>query len=254
MLATFTRLIADMVPGGGIHFGGVDRSDWRIYVNTRDGAVPLDSVSQGMSAILNWIGVLLQRLYDTYPGSAAPEQEAAIVLIDEIDAHLHPKWQRQIVTLARHHFKNVQMIASSHSPLLAGAVERFELRVVARDSETGDMRAAPPPEDLAGQKAEDILVSSMFALPTTRSVDAERTINRYFELYQKLAPSPAEEAELEELRGKVEALNYGPSGPEKQQLAELDSKLTADLDRISTDTLHALERLRTPERQSEKPS
>jgi len=164
-----------------------------------------------MSSILNWIGVLLERLYDVYPRSPRPEEEPAIVLIDEIDAHLHPQWQRRLVALTREHFPNVQIIASSHSPLLAGAVQHAELRVVAPNERTGEIEARMPLEDVSGQKAEDILVSSVFSLETTRSVEAEQTIQRYFELYERTTLSAAEKAELDNLGVRLQELNYGPT-------------------------------------------
>src|SRR5262249_50372542 len=163
-----------------ISYGGVDRETWTVLLQTPDGLVPIDSVSQGMSAIFNWIGVLLQRLYDTYSNSPNPEREPAIVLIDEIDAHLHPSWQRQLVQLTKKHFPNVQVVATSHSPLLAGSVDHSQVRIVTRVD--GKMSAVAPRENLEGQKAEDILTSSLFQMPTTRSPEAEETIKRYFEL------------------------------------------------------------------------
>jgi len=240
MLKTFQELIADMVPGGALKFSRVDRQTWQVFLRAEYGEILFDSVSQGMSAILNWIGVLLQRLYDVYPRSPEPEREAAIVLIDEIDAHLHPEWQRRLVTLSREHFPNVQIIATSHSPLLAGAVERAELRVVARDDETGEIRAEMPREDLSGQKAEDILVSSLFSLQTTRSVEAEATIRRYFALFQKTSLSPAEQLELDRLSDRLKELNFGPTLIEQKHMDQLRVQVDETLSTVSAAAVHAL--------------
>ena len=241
MLQTFQQLITDMVPGGGLRFARVDRKTWQVVLETDHGEVQFDSVSQGMSAILNWIGVLLQRLYDVYPHSQQPEHEAAILLVDEIDAHLHPEWQRRLVTLTRKHFPNVQVIASSHSPLLAGAVAHAELRVVARDETSGQIRADVPREDLSGQKADDILVSSLFSLQTTRSVEAEATIRRYFELFQQPALAPAEKAELDDLALRVKALNFGPPRAMRQPMDEARTAVDLALASISPAAAQALQ-------------
>ena len=233
MLQTFKQLIADMMPGGGLKFVGVDRKTWQVILEAGDGQVPFDGVSQGMSAILNWIGVLLQRLYDVYPESPMPEHEAAVVLVDEIDAHLHPEWQRRLVALTRKHFPNVQVIASSHSPLLAGAVAHDELRVVAADHNTGQIKADRPREDVSGQKAEDILVSSLFSMQTTRSVEAEEAIRRYFELFQRPALSSIEKAELDELAVRVKSLNFGPTLAMRQQLDQATKTVDQALAAVS---------------------
>ena len=241
MLQTFRQLIADMVPGGGLKFARVDRKTWQVVLEADHGEVQFDSVSQGMSAILNWIGVLLQRLYDVYPHSPRPEHEPAIVLVDEIDAHLHPEWQRRLVALTRKHFPNVQVIASSHSPLLAGAVAHAELRVVARDDQSGQIRADMPREDLSGQKADDILVSSLFSLQTTRSIEAEQTIRRYFDLFQKPLLSAAEKTELDALALQVKALNFGPPRAMREPMDDARSAVDQALAAISTASAQALQ-------------
>ena len=244
MLATFQKLIADMVPGGGhVKFSRLDPTLWTVYMDTGDGEIPFDGISQGMSSILNWVGVLLQRLYDVYPQSANPELEPGLVLIDEIDAHLHPRWQRKLVALARKHFPNVQVIASSHSPLLAGAVERDELRIVERDLDTEEMKADPPREDLSGQKVEDILTSSLFSLGTTRSPDAEATIKRYFGLFEKPSLTNEEERELAELGEKMEALNYGPTRHQKRVNDELKERIETQVKTLSPVDIAAMQSL-----------
>ncbi len=241
MFRTFRTLVQDMVPGGGLEYSRVDPKTWQVMVKTGSIEVPFASVSQGMSSILNWIGVLLERLYDVYPHSESPEHEPAIVLIDEIDAHLHPRWQRQLVTLTRENFPNVQIIASSHSPLLAGAVAHAELRVVAPNEDTGEMEARVPPEDVSGQKAEDILVSSVFSLETTRSVEAEQTIERYFELYEKGSLSDDEQSELQRLSGQLRLLNYGPTVAERQSMNEIRVQIDHDLGAVSREAVEMLQ-------------
>ncbi|EHR69478.1 hypothetical protein BurJ1DRAFT_0596 [Burkholderiales bacterium JOSHI_001] len=246
MLQTFQQLISDMVPGGGLKFARIDRRTWQVILQADYGEVPFDGVSQGMSAILNWVGILLQRLYDVYPQSEHPERESAIALVDEIDAHLHPDWQRRLVTLTRKHFPSVQVIASSHSPLLAGAVEHTELRVVARDEASSQIRADMPREDLSGQKAEDILVSSLFSLQTTRSVEAEETIRRYFELFQRASLSDPEKLELDELARRLKALNFGPTLAMRTQIDQASSAADVALAKVSPADVQALqEKLRT---------
>lgn len=240
MLRTFELLISEMVPGGGLTFARVDRLSWQIILRAGDAEVPLSAVSQGMSSILNWIGVLLQRMYDVFPQSPAPEHESAIVLIDEIDAHLHPQWQRQLVALTRSHFPNVQVIASSHSPLLAGAVKREELRVLARHDQTGEIQVSIPQEDLHGHKAEDILVSSLFSLSSTRNLDAENEIRRYVSLLEKISRSPEEEEEFTALSSRAQELNYGTMRASRLAMDKMRLQIEAALSSLSPDAVRAL--------------
>ena len=209
MFATFKSVVKDIVPGRQVDFNRVDRKTWTVWLSTSDGEVSFDSTSQGTSSILAWVGVLLQRLYDVYPNAVRPEEGIALVIIDEIDAHLHPRWQRKLVALTKSRFPNVQMLASSHSPLLAGAIPRQQLRIVERNSETGEMQVAPPKEDLFGHRADDVLTSSLFDLPTTRSPEAEATIKNYFKLFENPKRTSDQEKRLLELAEEIDHLNYG---------------------------------------------
>jgi hypothetical protein len=209
MLATLRSLIRELIPGQRVSLARVDRNTWTIWLETADGDVEFDAISQGMSSILNWVGVLLRRLYDVYPRAREPEKERALVLIDEIDAHLHPNWQRRLVEITRRFFPNVQIVATSHSPLLAGAVKQEELRIVERDPVSGKTTVSAARENLEGQRAEDILVSSLFALDTTRSPEAERSIKSYLALFENPSPSESDKAQMKDLKARLVDLNYG---------------------------------------------
>ena len=240
MFKTFRRVLRDVVPGRHVDFHEVDRTTWTVLLQTDDGIVSFDSLSQGTSSILGWIGVLLQRLYDIYPNAKKPEDGPALLLIDEIDAHLHPRWQRKLVTLTREQFPNVQMISSSHSPLLAGAMRREELRIVERDPASGEMRALMPREDLSGQTADQILTSSLFALPTSRSPEAETKIRGYFKLYEKPNRTPDEDQELRKLEEELDQLNYGPTRQMRETQQALQQSIKAQLDAITPEMAAAI--------------
>lgn len=227
MLQTVKRVLEAMLPGQSIQLSRFDPKTFAILVNTPDGEVEFESISQGMASIFNWVGVLIRRLYDTYPKSPRPEHERALVLVDEIDAHLHPRWQRRLVELSRKEFPKVQIVATTHSPLLAGAVSAGELRIVERSNETGRMTVSPSPMDFTGQRVEDILTSPLFNLDTTRNPEAERTIRRYFTLYERPSGSLTEQErnELNLLKDEMARLNYGGSLP-VWAVAEMEPKLS----------------------------
>lgn len=173
----FFRVLGDIAPYKVFGFSGLERKPWQVLVRTLDGDVPIDQVSQGMASVLCWVGTLLQRLYETFPKSIFPNEEAALVLVDEIDAHLHPAWQRQLPPLLRRHFPNVRFIATTHSPLIVSALEESEVLVARRlslESEPSFERFDE--ERRIGMRADQILTSSAFGLTSTRSMahDARR--------------------------------------------------------------------------------
>src|ERR1044071_1946114 len=119
-----------------------------------------------MTAVYSWVGVLLRRLFQVY--SDDPESirnSRALVLVDEIDLHLHPAWQRQILPLIRRHFPNVQLIASTHSPLVVGSVPEGCLIQLQRVE--GGIVPDVFSEGFVGWRSDQILTGPAFELLTT---------------------------------------------------------------------------------------
>jgi predicted ATP-binding protein involved in virulence len=102
-----------------------------ITIKTDAGQVPLEAISQGTGSVMCWIGTLLQRLHET-GNDRNQSQKSVLVLIDELDAHMHPKWQQMFVDAFRNEFRNVQIIATTHSPLLVGSLKPEEIWLVRR--------------------------------------------------------------------------------------------------------------------------
>ncbi|OWQ93838.1 hypothetical protein CDN99_05230 [Roseateles aquatilis] len=210
MLETVRKIVSAMLPGEGVALQDYDPQSFEVLVSTPAGPVEFDSLSQGMGSIFNWVGILVRRLYDIYPKSSHPEKEHALVLIDELDAHLHPEWQRRLVTLTKQEFPNAQIVATTHSALLVGALAPAEIRMVERDPESRRVLVRNPEINLTGQRVDEILTSALFAMDTTRNLEAENTINNYFRLYERQAfLSPEELAELAQWQEKFDRLNYG---------------------------------------------
>lgn len=88
------------------------------------------------------------------------QQTSGLVLIDEIDVHLHPKWQRQVVDDLTRTFPSIQFVCTSHSPLVIGEVEATCIRVLERDEETGQVICTIPLESY-GLDANRILEEQM---------------------------------------------------------------------------------------------
>src|SRR5260221_8130940 len=104
----------EFVPGSKLLRGHVDFNNFDVYVTTDEGEIKVEQLSQGMSSILGWIGPLLQRMYEIHADSQKPEGESAVVLVDEIDAHLHPEWQQRIVKTLQNIFPKAQFLVTTH--------------------------------------------------------------------------------------------------------------------------------------------
>lgn len=94
--------------------------------------VAVRQLSDGERGTLALVLDLTRRLAQANPEMTDPAAEAeAVVIIDEIDLHLHPKWQRQIVRNLTAAFRRCQFIATTHSPQVIGEVEHERIQIIA---------------------------------------------------------------------------------------------------------------------------
>lgn len=233
MRTLLDAIISDMVPGQIHALAPLAKDDFVIRVVTPEGVIPFDDLSQGMASIFNWVGLLVQRLFTICDRSEQPQHEPAIVIIDEIDAHLHPEWQRRLVTLTRRHFPQLQVIATSHSPLLAGALRRHEMAVLERNIETNRVERLIGVGETYGLPSQDIMTSPVFGMSTDRNPAVERLIHDYFQIFEKPYRSAEEEVELVRLHGALREFRYAqpievtPLDLSEDAIADLSVRLGA---------------------------
>ena len=180
------------------------------------GLVPLSGLSLGYQTTLAWTVDLASRLYERYPDSSNPLAEPAIVLIDEIDLHLHPRWQRQIMADLSHHFPRTQFIATSHSPLIVQAAANANLAVL--QQENGQVRIENRPEFVKEWRIDQILISDLFGVPT-RGEHIESLIVERNALLGKMKRNQSEEKRFIALEKKLESL---PTAEHKEDQAAMD--------------------------------
>jgi hypothetical protein len=110
----------------------------RLLVDKGRTALDVRQLSDGERGMLALVLDIARRLSQANPGLADPvKQGRAVVLVDELDLHLHPKWQRNIVERLTTTFQRCQFIATTHSPQIVAAVEPEQVLLV---TEAGVMR------------------------------------------------------------------------------------------------------------------
>jgi energy-coupling factor transporter ATP-binding protein EcfA2 len=224
----FFDLFKNFVPGARLEFSKVEKPKWRVLVTTDDGEVPIDQLSQGMGSILGWMGPMLQRMYEVHRDAENPERERALVLVDEIDAHLHPEWQRRIVGTLKNYFPNVQIVATTHSPLVVSSLKSKNIIPIARDKKTRKLEIQHLDYEIKGWRPDQVLVEPLFGLQMAREPETEQMIMRYTELSTKEGLSKVEERELESIG--VELSARVPVEAERRQTREAYEMLSEVLD------------------------
>jgi len=201
----------------------------RILFNVDGVRVPTISLSDGYRSVLALAGDLVWRLIQSFPDSTDPLKEEGVVLIDELDIHLHPVWQRDIAVWLREQFPNLQFIVATHSPLIAaGAGEEALTLKISLNQGKSEIKEI---KNIAALNIDRILQTDAFGLVSAYSKQTQDKIDRYDELTRKKVSgiSKQEQNELSQLdMFMAEARPLG--GPPK--LGSLEAKVDAFLDKV----------------------
>lgn len=195
------QMIAQLVEGVTIRRGEVNPQTSEITVQTDDGPLPIEALSQGTLSLIGWVGVVLQRLHEVYGDNPElnPRECYALVLMDEIDAHLHPAWQQSLVTKLRTIFPKVQFIASTHSPLIVGGMETDKIIRLSRDAD-GRVQRVPIDADMMMGRTDQILTTDLFGLRTTLDQHTQDLMAEYQMLLGKKKRTSEEDTRFQEIR------------------------------------------------------
>ena len=181
------------------HDGSINKD--LVEIKTEDGLVKLLDLSLGYTTMLAWVVDLAVRMLWQFPESDEPLKEPAVVIIDEVDLHLHPIWQRNIRKKLTGHFTNTQFICTAHSPFMAQSSELENLCVVHRIE--NEVSIQNDPYIVKGWKIGQIATSELFSIPSDRSPEIEEEIIKRRQLLDKDALTANEEEELKELDAKL---------------------------------------------------
>ncbi|KHD09759.1 hypothetical protein PN36_30910 [Candidatus Thiomargarita nelsonii] len=127
-----------------------------VEFKTDYGSVRLNELGYGYQSMVAWVVDLAKRLFERYPESENPLAEPSIVLVDEIDLHLHPEWQRKIIQFLTAQFPSTQFIVSSHSPLIVQSANNINLVLLEKQSDHVTIRQ-PNLTTYQGWTIEEIL-------------------------------------------------------------------------------------------------
>ncbi len=151
-----------------------------IEIKSNNSWVRIKDLGYGYQATLAWVSDLAKRMFDRYPELENPLHGPAIVLVDEIDLHLHPDWQRKIISYLSDLFPNTQFIVTAHSPLIVQSAENVNLIMLEKDDETGSINIRQQFGSFQGWTVEEILRELMDMGEKTRS-DKYLDLMRQFE-------------------------------------------------------------------------
>ncbi|HKI04454.1 MAG TPA: AAA family ATPase [Thermoanaerobaculia bacterium] len=176
------RLINRLLPGELRFHGEMEGEEKNLrereYLFEHRGlSVPFGALSDGYRAYLGWVADLVYHLASfAKPGDELWDY-SGVILIDEIDLHLHPEWQRSVIGTVAKALPRMQLVFSTHSPIVAGTLKRENIFVM-ETAPDGSSEVRQLEERIYGLNADQVLISSYFNLNSTRAPGFERSMRR----------------------------------------------------------------------------
>jgi energy-coupling factor transporter ATP-binding protein EcfA2 len=174
---------------------------------TPDGDVPFNVLSQGTQSVMQWLTYLLAGYAKFYGYPSNLAEQPGVVLIDEIDAHLHPASQRRIIPALRQRFPKLQIFCSTHSPLMLAGLKTSQMQLLKRD-DNGRVTVSRSETDIVGWSSDEIL-RGLLGVANPTDLETDSRIGRLQELQRRESLSGEETAEIEHLRNAVHQTLFG---------------------------------------------
>lgn len=180
-----------------------------VFVKDSSGIeLPMREISDGCRSVYAMILDLVHGMAQVYGVEGLFEEQdgrfvvtrPGVVLIDEVEAHLHPSWQRKLPEWLKKHFPKVQFIVTTHSPLVAQAADAESLFALPLQDDAGRkprQLTETETERIRLGRAEKTLLGAAFGLSTSRTSWANEQIREWQKLdakqraHQKLTPAEA---------------------------------------------------------------
>jgi predicted ATP-binding protein involved in virulence len=226
--------LADLLPG--VMLSRIDRESRELLFSTQDGELPLGQLSDGYQNMAAWCGDLLYRITTTYEDYKRPLSARGLLLIDEIDLHLHPVWQRVLKNFLDSKLPNFQILGTTHSPLTAQQAGEGELYFLHRAGETGPAQleayTGAPNKLLTHQ----VLLSPAFGLSSMNSKEVEDLKGEYRSLKESEGRlSRAQKTRLNRLRDALSDVpDWTRETEHDRRQTELLTKIQETLERSTT--------------------
>lgn len=229
---TVRKVLSDFLPG--LTFDSIDRDSGRLLFKTSDGIVPLQYLSDGYQNVAAWIGDLLYRITETFDDYKSPLHIRGLLIVDEIDLHLHPKWQRSLLSFLNKKLPNMQIVVTTHSVVTAQQSPENSLFYLSRKGKSVELEEFGT--DPGALLINQLLMTEAFGLESDESLEVEKRKAEYRKLRDKKKRSQRDEAKLEKLTSELRTIpSAGRSNMmlEKEQM-ELLRKVEKAIGKLDT--------------------
>lgn len=154
------------------------------------GILPVSLFSDGVRATVMLVADLALRCaqLNSPLGAEAPQKTPGIVLIDEVDLHLHPAWQQRILASLLETFPEIQFIVTTHSPQVVSTIENDRIRIITSKNDRtigGEHGHAEKPVQQTQGTASSEVLANVFAVDPVPELEPVKQLSNYRALVQK---------------------------------------------------------------------
>ncbi|ARU59880.1 hypothetical protein CBW65_01510 [Tumebacillus avium] len=159
----------------------------RMLIDKDGVTLTVNQLSNGEKILLAMVGDLARRLALANPGLVNPLHGEGIILIDEVELHLHPGWQRKVITCFQQTFPHLQFIFTTHSPQVISEVRNMKLYVLSNDTSGNVIEVR---DSVFGQDVNYVLEDVMESDSRNEEIK-----NRLLQIFRQIEQNQLTEAE-----------------------------------------------------------
>ncbi|PCD69679.1 AAA family ATPase [Rhizobium phaseoli] len=200
------------------------REGQTIKVNANGRSTSIEALSEGYRSVFTMTVDMLREFSQYFDNL---EQAQGVVLIDEIETHLHPRWKMQVMTSLRRVLPKVQFVATTHDPLCLRGMDDGEVVVLQR-GEGREVRQLRDLPSIRGMTAEQLLTSDYFGLASTADPGLELRLLKEANDYARRRPTGEFSIQVsEQTKAMLNRLSLGDT-PSEQIMQEALQRYLAE--------------------------
>lgn len=213
------EVVRDLIPNAtGIFVDrstGKDRVVLEIYGEKHD----IQHLSHGQRSVLFMVADLISRLAILNPHLEDPRISPGIIIIDEIELHLHPTWQQTIIDSLLRIFPKMQFVVTTHSPQVISTVHKNQIRFLKNDYKTNQVKVHSPDFQTRGLSADNILLRVLNISDVPNILEYQQ-----YQQLEKMIENNLDESEEGQALYQILEAHFGKGSIEMEKIRHLKKR------------------------------
>jgi len=198
-----------------------------LFIKTNNTLLDFDVLPDGMRSLISWIADLMMRLDELKWVDDTPIFERRLFLfLDEIEVHLHPKWQRNVLPIVQKLFKNAQIFVTTHSPFVVNSVDNAWIHPIRLEG--GKATMEKPFKSESGFSYPYIL-REVFGIEERFGKDAQTKLEDFYEIRDEILRTANQKNYVNKLKKLDKVGNYL-----RKQSTELNTIVEGEIRQLNT--------------------